>query len=63
MGGKIHDRFWRRASSLLFLGHFMNDGYGSFFAPLLPLLINRLDLSLAMAELMGTTRILFNSFT
>ena len=53
---------WRR-TGLLFLGHLMNDGYGSFFAPLLPLLINRLDLSLAMAGLMGTTRILVNSFT
>lgn len=41
----------------------MNDGYGSFFAPLLPLLIDRLDLSLAMAGIMGTTRILINSFT
>ena len=53
---------WRR-TSLLFLGHFINDGYGSFFAPLLPLLIDRLDLSLAMAGVMGTTRILVNSFT
>ena len=53
---------WKR-TSLLFLGHFINDGYGSFFAPLLPLLIDRLDLSLAMAGVMGTTRILINSFT
>ncbi len=62
MSGEIHDRSWRR-TSLLFLGHFINDGYGSFFAPLLPLLIDRLDLSLAMAGIMGTTRILINSFT
>ena len=62
MSGEIRDRSWRR-TSLLFLGHFINDGYGGFFAPLLPLLIDRLDLSLAMAGLMGTTRILINSFT
>ena len=62
MSGETRDRSWRR-TSLLFLGHFINDGYGSFFAPLLPLLIDRLDLSLAMAGIMGTTRILINSFT
>ncbi|MEA3238340.1 MAG: MFS transporter [Candidatus Bipolaricaulota bacterium] len=55
-------RAWRR-TGLLFLGHFINDGYGNVFAPLLPLLIDRLDLSLAMAGIMGTTRILINSFT
>jgi len=62
MSGETRDRSWRR-TSLLFLGHFINDGYGSFFAPLLPLLIDRLDLSLAMAGIMATTRILINSFT
>ncbi len=39
----------------------LNDGYASFFAPLLPLLIKRLDLSLAMAGLLGTVRILISS--
>lgn len=39
----------------------LNDGYASFFAPLLPLLIKRLDLSLAMAGLLGTARILISS--
>lgn len=62
MNEGVRDRSWKR-TSLLFLGHFINDGYGSFFAPLLPLLIDRLDLSLAMAGIMGTTRILINSFT
>lgn len=62
MSGETRDRSWRR-TSLLFLGHFINDGYGGLFAPLLPLLIDRLDLSLAMAGLMGTTLILVNSFT
>lgn len=39
----------------------LNDGYASFFAPLLPLLIKQLDLSLAMAGLLGTARILISS--
>ena len=39
----------------------LNDGYASFFAPLLPLLIKQLDLSLAMAGLLGTARILTSS--
>jgi len=47
----------------LFLGHLVNDGFGSFFAPLLPLLIHRLDLSLAMAGAFGTLRILISSLT
>ena len=38
----------------LFLGHFVNDSYVSFLAPLLPLLIDRLGLSLAMAGFLGT---------
>jgi FSR family fosmidomycin resistance protein-like MFS transporter len=51
---------WKR-TALLFIGHLLNDGFASFLAPLLPLLIERLDLSFAMAGLMGTTRILMNS--
>ncbi|MEA1870924.1 MAG: MFS transporter [Candidatus Bipolaricaulota bacterium] len=51
---------WKR-TAILFFGHMLNDGYASFFAPLLPLLIKRLDLSLAMAGLLGTTRILISS--
>lgn len=51
---------WRR-TALLFIGHLLNDGFASFLAPLLPLLIQRLDLSFAMAGLLGTTRILMNS--
>lgn len=51
---------WKR-TALLFTGHLLNDGFASFYAPLLPLLIDRLDLSLAMAGLLGTTRILVNS--
>jgi len=51
---------WKR-TTLLFVGHFLNDGFASFYAPLLPLLIDRLDLSLALAGLLGTVRIIVNS--
>lgn len=53
---------WKKTAPL-FLGHLVNDGYASFFAPLLPLLIDRLDLSLTMAGLLGTLRIVTNSLT
>jgi len=53
---------WKR-TAVLFFGHLVNDGYGEFLAPLLPLLIKRLDLSLAMAGLLGTLRIVVNSLT
>ncbi|UCF10726.1 MAG: MFS transporter [Candidatus Bipolaricaulota bacterium] len=51
---------WRR-TALLFIGHLLNDGYAAFFAPLLPLLIDRLGLSLALAGALGTAMILTNS--
>ena len=51
---------WKR-TTLLFVGHLLNDGFASFFAPLLPLLIDRLDLSLALAGALGTMRIVTNS--
>ncbi len=51
---------WKR-TAYLFTGHLLNDGFGAFLAPLLPLLIQRLDLSLAMAGFLGTARILMNS--
>ncbi len=51
---------WTR-TAILFFGHLLNDGYSSFFAPLLPLLIARLDLSLTLAGALGTLLILINS--
>ncbi len=51
---------WKR-TALLFVGHLLNDGFSHFFAPLLPLLIDRLDLSLALAGSLGTIRIVTNS--
>jgi FSR family fosmidomycin resistance protein-like MFS transporter len=53
-------RPWSR-TGLLSIGHLLNDGFGGFFAPLLPLLIERLDLSLTLAGVLGTIRIVTNS--
>ena len=36
--------------TMVTLGHFLNDCYGSFFAPILPLLIEKLSLSLTLAS-------------
>lgn len=60
MATETQQRTWRR-TGLLFIGHMLNDGYASVFAPLLPLLIGRLGLSLTMAGMLGTVRILINS--
>jgi MFS transporter, FSR family, fosmidomycin resistance protein len=42
--------FQRSRLALVTWGHFLNDCYGSFFAPILPLLIDKLSLSLTMAS-------------
>jgi MFS transporter, FSR family, fosmidomycin resistance protein len=42
--------FQRSRLALVTWGHFLNDCYGSFFAPILPLLIEKLSLSLTMAS-------------
>ncbi len=52
-----------KRTTLLFIGHLLNDGFASFLAPLLPLLIHRLGLSMAMAGFLGTVRILMNSIS
>jgi hypothetical protein len=44
------DRLQRSRLALVTWGHFLNDCYGSFFAPTLPLLIDKLSLSLTMAS-------------
>jgi MFS transporter, FSR family, fosmidomycin resistance protein len=43
-------QFQRSRLALVTWGHFLNDCYGSFFAPILPLLIDKLSLSLTMAS-------------
>ena len=42
--------FQRSRLAVVTWGHFLNDCYGSFFAPILPLLIEKLSLSLTMAS-------------
>jgi MFS transporter, FSR family, fosmidomycin resistance protein len=42
--------FQRSRLAIVTWGHFLNDCYGSFFAPILPLLIEKLSLSLTMAS-------------
>lgn len=46
----------------LALAHGLNDGYGSFLSALLPLLIDRLGLSLALAGLLSSIRTSVASF-
>ncbi|HIP99635.1 TPA: MFS transporter [Candidatus Bipolaricaulota bacterium] len=54
----------RRPSPLLLsAAHALNDGYGSFLAALMPLLIDRFGLSLAMAGLLSSVRGTTASFT
>jgi MFS transporter, FSR family, fosmidomycin resistance protein len=43
-------RFQRSRLALVTWGHFLNDCYGSFFAPILPLLIDKFSLSLTAAS-------------
>ena len=44
------NRLQRSRLALVTLGHFLNDSYGSFFAPILPVLIEKLSLSLTAAS-------------
>src|SRR5438128_11314189 len=44
------NRLQRSRLALVTLGHFLNDSYGSFFAPIVPLLIEKLSLSLTQAS-------------
>jgi len=54
----------RRPSPLLLsAAHALNDGYGAFLAALMPLLIDRFGLSLAMAGLLSSIRSSAASFT
>src|SRR5438093_631100 len=44
------NRLQRSRLALVTLGHFLNDSYGSFFAPILPVLVEKLSLSLTAAS-------------
>jgi FSR family fosmidomycin resistance protein-like MFS transporter len=48
---------WSRVLTMAF-GHFTNDFYASFLAPLLPVVVTKFNLSLTLAGLLGTA---FNS--
>ncbi len=48
---------------VLSLAHFTNDLYHSFLAPLLPLVVARFDLTLAMAGLLGTSLNITSAYT
>src|SRR5207253_3982653 len=47
---EVVNRLQRSRLALVTLGHFLNDSYGSFFTPILPLLIEKLSLSLTAAS-------------
>src|SRR5438093_5836231 len=47
---EVANRLQRSRLALVTLGHFLNDSYGSFFTPILPLLIEELSLSLTAAS-------------
>jgi len=47
---EVANRLQRSRLALVTLGHFLNDSYGSFFTPILPLLIEKLSLSLTAAS-------------
>lgn len=53
----------RPSPFLLSAAHALNDGYGAFLAALMPLLIDRFGLSLAMAGLLSSIRSSAASFT
>jgi FSR family fosmidomycin resistance protein-like MFS transporter len=46
---------WAAGIAVMALGHFTNDVYAAFLAPLLPLLVAKFSLTLALAGLLGTT--------
>ena len=47
------NRLQRSRLALVTLGHFLNDSYSSFFTPILPVLIEKLSLSLTADQLSG----------
>jgi FSR family fosmidomycin resistance protein-like MFS transporter len=52
-----------RAIMLLSAGHFMNDGYPGFLAPLLPLLMQKIGFSLTLAGTLISIQAVANSLT
>ncbi len=53
--GATPARLYKRRLSLLVVAHVANDAYFGFLPPLLPLLVERLDLPLSLVGLLATT--------
>lgn len=55
LAGAVPERLKKRRISLLIVAHVANDSYFGFLPPLLPLIVERLDLPLSLAGLLATT--------
>ena len=55
MAGAVPERLKKRRISLLIVAHVANDSYFGFLPPLLPLIVERMDLPLSLAGLLATT--------
>ncbi len=55
VAGAVPERLKKRRISLLIVAHVANDSYFGFLPPLLPLIVERLDLPLSLAGLLATT--------
>lgn len=53
--GAVPERLQKRRISLLIVSHVANDSYFGFLPPLLPLIVQRMDLPLSLAGLLATT--------
>ncbi len=53
--GASPERLKKRRISLLIVSHIANDSYFGFLPPLLPLIVERMDLPLSLAGLLATT--------
>ena len=55
MAGAVPERLKKRRITLLIVAHVANDSYFGFLPPLLPLIVERMDLPLSLAGLLATT--------
>ncbi len=55
LAGAAPGRLKKRRISLLIVSHIANDSYFGFLPPLLPLIVQRMDLPLSLAGLLATT--------
>ena len=55
VAGAVPERLKKRRISLLIVAHVANDSYFGFLPPLLPLIVERMDLPLSLAGLLATT--------